>query len=123
MNRGIATLALATLIFSLALPPVMADQPKPLKVGKVTFHVKKFAGQDVLLVGYPLSLAPGTVYFSDEAAGKITVHDLAVSGAGLEVLQSGHKYVIAGKFVGPGAAASNGSLYHLELSAAPVEQK
>src|SRR5947209_4623040 len=74
--------ALAAMFLAMSTA-TLADAAKPLKIGKVTFHVAKFIGQDVTLVGYPLELPPATIYFSDEATGKIGPHDLAVTGPGL----------------------------------------
>ena len=52
------------------------------KVGAVTWHAAKFVGKDVVLEGYVLAKEPGYVLFSDEATGKITAHDLPVTGPG-----------------------------------------
>jgi hypothetical protein len=122
MTKKLLHAALAALL--LALPTVaLADAAKPLKIGKVTWHAAKYLGKDVTLVGYPLQLPPGTVYFSDEATGKIGPHDLAVTGPGLDTVQIGHKYVLTGTFRKAGQRFSNASQVVLELSQAPVEAK
>ena len=93
------------------------------KVGAVTWHAAKFVGKDVVLEGYVLARGPGYVLFSDEATGKITVHDLPVSGPGVDTMGMAKKYVIEGVFLDRGLAAGNGSPYHLELTTAPNEAK
>ena len=119
-SLGGAALA-AALLF--APGAALADAVKPLKIGKVTWHAAKFLDQPVTLVGYPLELLPATVYFSDEATGKIGPHDLAVTGPGLDAVQLGHKYVLVGTFKKADTAASNGSKLLLELSQVPAEVK
>ncbi len=109
--------------FAIATTASLADVAKPLKIGKVTRHATKFLDSPVTLVGYPLELPPATVYFSDKAAGRIGPHDLAVTGAGLETLEMGHKYTLQGQFKKAAEAASNGSSLVLELSAPPIETK
>ena len=91
------------------------------KVGAVTWHPAKFVGTDLVLEGYVLASEPGYVLFSDEATGKISAHDLPVSGPGVTTMQTMKKYTIEGLFLDHGLKASNGSPYHLELSAAPSE--
>ena len=93
------------------------------KVGAVTWHASKFGGKDVVLEGYVLAKGPGYVLFSDEATGKITAHDLPVTGPGADTMQTKTKYVIEGVFLDQGLYASNGSLYHLELPTPPSEAK
>jgi hypothetical protein len=120
MSKTVIGAALAAIV--LASPvAVLADTAQPLKIGKVTFHAAKYVGKDVTLVGYPLQLPPGTVYFSDEATGKIGPHDLAVTGPGLDTVQIGHKYVLTGTFKKAGKAFSNASQVVLELSQPPAE--
>ena len=94
--------------------------PATYKVGSVTWHAKKFAGQNLLIVGYVLRREAGYVLFSDEPTGAVSAHDLPVAGLGIEQLSITKKYLLSGKFVEGGLAASNGNLYHLELAAAPV---
>ena len=90
------------------------------KVGAVTWHAAKFVGKDVVLEGYVLAKEPGYVLFSDEATGKITAHDLPVAGPGADTMQMAKRYVIEGIFLDHGLIASNGSPYHLELTALPA---
>lgn len=120
MKRRLMVAALAAMVVA---APAFADSPKPLKVGKVTWHAAKFIGKDVTLIGYPLELPPATVYFSDEATGKIGPHDLAVTGPGLDTVQIGHKYVLTGAFKKADQPFSNTSRVVLELAAPPAEAK
>jgi len=90
------------------------------KIGAVTWHPLKFIGQEITLSGYLLAREKDYVFFSDEPKGKVSAHDLAVSGPGLEALQLQKKYKIQGKFLGGGLTVSSGSTYHLELTAAPT---
>ena len=90
------------------------------KIGAVTWHPLKFVGKEVTLSGYMLSREKDYVIFSDEPTGRISSHDLPVSGPGTEALQSHKKYKIQGKFLDSGLVATNGNTYHLELTAAPV---
>ena len=72
---------------------------------------------------YVLAREPGYVLFSDEATGKIGVHDLPVNGPGAEAMLPARKYVIEVVFLDHGLTASNGSPLHLELTTAPAEAK
>lgn len=121
MVKYAKALALAAAV--LTLPQIALSDAKPLAIGKVTRHAAKFVGKPVTLVGYPLELPPATVYFSDEATGKIGLHDLAVTGPGLDAVLLGHKYILTGDFKATDAAASNGSKTVLELSQPPAEVK
>ena len=93
------------------------------KVGQITWHAKKFVDQDVTLVGYVLARDKDYVFFSDEPKGKVSAHDLAVAGPGLDQTEPMKKYVIEGRFLDHGLKARNGSVYHLELTAPPREAK
>jgi hypothetical protein len=95
------------------------SQETPLSVGSVTWHQKNFIGKQVFLVGYVLKKEKDYVIFSDEATGSITAHDLPVTGAGTSNLALKQKYTFKGIFLDKGLVASNGSIYHLELSEAP----
>ena len=90
------------------------------KIGAVTWHPLKFIGREITLSGYLLAREKDYVFFSDEPKGKVSVHDLPVSGPGLEALQLQKKYKIQGKFLDGGLTVSSGSAYHLELTAAPT---
>jgi hypothetical protein len=90
------------------------------KIGAVTWHPLKFIGQEITLSGYLLAREKGYAFFSDEPKGRVSAHDLPVSGPGLEALQFQKKYKIQGKFLDSGLTVSNGSTYHLELTAAPT---
>ncbi len=98
-----------------------AATPAPVvhKVGAVTRHAAKYAGQDIVLTGYLLAREPGYVLFSDEPGGRIGRYDLPVSGDGIDQLQPRTKYVIEGTFLDHGLTASNGNAYHLALTAPP----
>ena len=89
------------------------------KVGKVTWHPARYVGHSIRLEGYVLVKEAGYVLFSDEATGKVSMHDLPVIGTGVEQMLQGEKYLLEGKFVHGGFKAMNASPYHLELSAPP----
>jgi len=93
------------------------------KVGEITWHPKNFVGRNVTVVGYVLAMEKDFVYFSDERTGKITAHDLAVTGLGIERLRPAVKYVLEGNFLDTGLKPRNGSAYHLELTGAPQAAK
>jgi hypothetical protein len=99
----------------------MAAEPTVHKVGAVTRHAGKFVGQHVLLSGYPLAREQGYILFSDEPRGRISRYDLPVVGAGVDKMRRTKRYLIEGEFLDHGLTASNGSRYHLELSAPPRE--
>ncbi len=92
----------------------------PLRIGNITWHPKNFIDKEVFLVGYVLKKEKDYDIFSDEAGGAITSHDLPVSGTGVDQLVLKQKYTITGIFRYKGLSASNGSAYHLELSATPT---
>ena len=98
---------------------VQPSQPAMYKVGQITWHAQRFVDRDVIVSGYLLKREKGYVIVSDEARGGITVHDLPVSGPGIDQMQPMAKYVMRGRFLDHGIDASNGNRYHLELSAAP----
>ena len=91
------------------------------KVGAVTWHASQYVGQTVKLVGYLVAREPGYVLFSDEPTGKISTHDLPVSGVGVDTFQPMRKYIIEGILLDHGLQARNGNHYHLELAAPPVQ--
>jgi hypothetical protein len=97
--------------------------PTVHKVGEVTWHAKSFIGKDVTVVGYVLAVEKDYVLVSDERTGKISAHDLPVTGAGIDQLQPAMKYVLEGKLLDRGLRASNGSPYHLDLTAPPQAAK
>jgi hypothetical protein len=119
LNRFLA-LAMAALI---AAQASAANAPLIRKVGQVTRHARQFVDQDVMLIGYALAREKDYVLFSDEPRGKVSVHDLPVSGEALDQMQPMTKYLIEGRFLDHGLEASNGSRYHLELTAAPRTAK
>ena len=97
--------------------------PVTHKVGEITWHPAEFVDRDVVVIGYLLRREKDYAIFSDEPRGKVTAHDLPVSGPGLDQIQPTQKYVIEGKFLDHGLAAVNGSRYHLELSGPPEDVK
>ncbi len=114
-------LSLICIMAGLAAAASGADAAMTIhKVGKVTWHPARYVGHAIRLKGYVLVKKTGYVLFSDEATGKVSMHDLPVIGAGVEGMQRGGKYLLEGKFVHGGFKASNGSPYHLELTAPPV---
>ncbi len=88
-------------------------------IGQVTRHATDFVGQNVKVAGYLLKKEIGYLIFSDEATGAISSFDLPVTGSGVEMVKSGQKYILEGKFVQGGLQSSNNNLYHLELSSSP----
>ena len=100
-----------------------AAAPVTHKVGEITWHPVEFVDRDVVVSGYLLRREKVYVIFSDEPRGKVTAHDLPVSGRGLDQIQPMKKYLIEGKFLDHGLAAVNGSRYHLELSGQPEDVK
>ncbi len=117
----LAAIAVAAGLAALVSVPADAGDPAPLKVGAVTRHADGFVGRHVVLRGYLLARKPGYILFSDEARGRISRYDLPVTGADIEQMAPMKRYVIEGEFLDHGLAASNGSPYHLELSAPPRE--
>ncbi len=112
------TTAVSSIQKSASLPLVAPSAP--LKVGAVTWHTKNFVNKEVKIVGFVLKKEKGYIIFSDEATGLITKGDLPVTGAGVDTMVLKHKYILQGKFLYGGLKASNGNLYHLELSGLPT---
>ncbi len=90
------------------------------KVGAVTWHAARYAGRSVDIAGYVLVMQQGYVLFSDEPTGKVSAHDLPVTGADIGALRLHKKYRLRGTFMRGGLKASNGNPYHLELAGPPV---
>jgi hypothetical protein len=117
-----------TRFLALMLATTLAAQPaaagtKVHNIGKVTHHAERFAGKTLDMTGYMLRRDQGYVLFSDEPDGKVTAHDLPVTGQGTDALASGVRYYLHGKFVKGGLDAANGNAYHLELDRAPSQTK
>ncbi len=89
-------------------------------VGDVTRYAQLFVGQTVLIRGYLLKKETGYVIFSDEPTGSISSFDLPVTGQGIDLMQPNQAYLVQGTFLGQGLTASNGNVYHLELSSPPM---
>ena len=113
------TLVAITMTLSPLLASAEAATPAIQKVGAITWHAAKYASKFITVSGYVLAKDADYVLFSDEPTGKISSHDLPVTGPGVEQLQLTKKYVLTGQFVAGGLHASNGSAYHLELAATP----
>ena len=92
-------------------------------IGSVTRHSNNFLNQLVKLQGYLLKKEDGYAIFSDEALGTISSFDLPLTGAGIDSVQYGQKYILQGKFVSGGLQSSNNSPNHLELSNPPQAVK
>ncbi len=90
------------------------------RIGSVTWHAKRYKDTVLDLVGYPLARRDGYVLFSDEAHGKISAHDLPVTGTGIDRVKLHHRYRIRGKFILGGLKASNGNPYHLQSTSTPL---
>ncbi len=88
-------------------------------VGQITRHAKDFVNKNIKVSGYLIKRETGYLIFSDEATGAISSFDLPVTGLGIDLVQSGQKYILEGKFVEGGLESSNKNLYHLELSSKP----
>ncbi|OIQ66872.1 hypothetical protein GALL_515550 [mine drainage metagenome] len=115
-------MAVKKLVYGLTLALAMAGMAQAEvvhKVGKVTWHPAGYVGKDVAMVGYVLVSKPDYILFSDEAKGAVSRHDLPVTGAGIDTMKHGLKYLLHGRFV-KGQTFANGSPYHLELSALPA---
>ena len=119
-RHALAAGALAALCLA---GPVSAEAGTIRKVGAVTWHPARYAGQDVVLVGYLLLRENGYVFFSDEPTGKLSAHDLPVTGSGLDAIRPDRRYILHGTFVYGGLTALNGYDYHLNLTADPVAAK
>jgi len=104
-----ATLALAA--------PALAETVHT--IGHVTWHPAGYVNHVVSMKGYLLKVEKGYVILSDEAGGDISVHDLPVTGPGWDSFLPGKLYLIHGRFVKGGLAASNHDPYHLVLTEAP----
>lgn len=110
------TLPLALVALMLATPAFAL----PIhRVGHVTWHPTRYAGKVVEMKGYLLRREKGYLIFSDEPGGRISSHDLPVSGRGIDSIKGRHEYLITGRFVKGGLHASNHNPYHLELTAPP----
>lgn len=107
----VAALMLAT--------PALADLPVH-KVGKVTWHPLGYVGKTIALKGYLLQRDKGFILFSDEPGGKISAHDLPVTGTGIDTLKDHQLYLLHGRFTKGGLVAANGNPYHLELTEPPT---
>ena len=100
--------------------PSVTQTPTVHTVGEVTRHAQSFVGQTVFIRGYLLQRENGYVIFSDEATGSISSFDLPVTGQGIDLMQPNQAYLVEGTFLNQGLTASNGNLYHLELSSLPT---
>jgi hypothetical protein len=119
-----AVIGLGSLILAVGMDPMSAAGASAVyKVGQITWHPRKYVNRDVIVAGYVLARTKDYVLFSDEPSGKVSTHDLPVSGANLDQMRSLRKYVIEGTFLDHGLAASNGNRYHLELTGPPKEMK
>jgi hypothetical protein len=116
---SLATIAMGVGVAAFLSIHAMAGDPTPLKVGAVTRHPERFVGQHVLLSGYLLAREAGYILFSDEPRGRISSYDLPVVGPSVDRMVPTKRYMIEGEFRDHGLTASNGSHYHLELSAPP----
>ena len=88
-------------------------------IGQITRHAKDFVGKNIKVAGYLIKKETDYLIFSDEAMGAISSFDLPVIGQGVDIVKSGKKYVLEGKFIEGGLQSSNKNLYHLELSNSP----
>jgi hypothetical protein len=120
--RSAMALWIAGLVTAVDLGRAAADAAVH-KVGEVTRHPRKFIDQGVVLTGYVLARESDYVLFSDEPTGRVSAHDLPVTGAGFDRMKPMKKYRIEGIFRDHGLKANNGSDYHLELTAEPGEAK
>ena len=100
-------------------PPVAAPAQTD-RVGYAMSHRTTLQGTMVRLKAYLLAQAKGYAIVSDESSGAIGPNDLPVTGDDITLLAPNHAYLLTGRLVAGGVAASNGNTYHLELTAAPV---
>jgi hypothetical protein len=117
LRRSLRSVVAAAVVAVAAHPAGAA--PLVHKVGAVTRHAAKFIGQDVTMRGYLLARESGYILFSDEPGGRIGRYDLPVTGAGIEGIVPGKRFVIEGTFLDHGLTASNGNPDHLELNQPP----
>jgi hypothetical protein len=115
-----ANFGLLTLIAATVMPAHAASTPIH-KVGALTWHAKKYSDQVVTVVGFVLVRDGSGVLFSDEPTGKVSMHDLPVTGPGVDQLRLAMKYVLQGRFVRDSSNGSNGNPYHLVLMAPPQQ--
>ncbi|HEX9503670.1 MAG TPA: hypothetical protein VF974_05110 [Patescibacteria group bacterium] len=114
-------------------PAVIVPAKQPMKealplpalhtVGQVTWHAGGFINQRVRVRGYLLKTEKGYILFSDESSGPITLHDLPVTGVGIENMKTKLKYELVGTFLDHGLTASNKSPNHLELETPSTQVK
>lgn len=91
----------------------------PDRIGAITRHPSSFINKHIFIQGYILKKENGYVIFSDEPNGTISKTDLPVAGAGIDSMVMNQIYILEGIFTDHGLSASNGSIYHLDLSALP----
>ena len=115
-----ANFGLLALLAATVMPAHAASTPIH-KVGAVTWHAKKYSDQVVTVVGFVLVRDGSGVLFLDEPTGNISIHDLPVTGPGVDQLKPAMKYVLQGRFISDGSKGSNGNPYHLVLSAPPQQ--
>ena len=109
-------------IINRGLTPQSSTSSQPLlihSVGAVTRNAGQYVGQTVLLQGYLLQKESGYIIFSDEPTGSVSGYDLPVTGQGIDLIRPKQAYLVEGTFLDHGLVASNGSIYHLELSSSP----
>lgn len=117
----VLTIGLLCALLAQGAPASNAAAVVIYNVGAVTWHAKKFTSQTLTIKGYVLAQSSGYLLFSDEPTGKISSHDLPVTGPGIEQMQLAKGYILVGQFVAGGLSASNGNPYHLELTAPPQQ--
>ena len=116
-------LALIALALLFASGPALAASHKTQRVGSVTWHATRFLTKSVDLVGYVLFIGQGYVLLSDEPGGRISAHDLPVTGPGVETMVPKQKYEVIGVFQAGRVGATNGNPDFLALSQPPTAVK
>lgn len=91
----------------------------PQSVGSVSWHPARYVSKQVEIRGYVLAVGKGFALMSDEAGGKVSAHDLPVTGPGVDAMKLKGRYLLSGRFVRGHIATANGNPYHLELVSPP----
>lgn len=101
-------------------PPAPTAQNSPIyTVGYVMRHRLNLLNQPIRTKGYVIQRQVSYIIFSDEPVAVPNPNDLPVTGQGIAVMASGKQYILAGKLVYKGLAASNQNPYHFELATPP----
>jgi hypothetical protein len=104
------------------LAPSPSAAPAPISVGYLMKHRQSLVGVETAIEGYMIKKDTGYIIFSDEKIDTPNPNDLPVNGSGEERIMPRQKYILTGRLVYKGLAASNGNPYHFELTKKPVQE-